>query len=286
MAPENAEMHSDPLALGDTTEPVPESSPLRVSLNTQLESGIPPARPRHDSSSAALFGVELGPELGLRQIDAALGDALRTEANLGLLMRSLNHLGAGAEAARTANTELIGELDELRAHLNRSREEEHALRFRMGQLEQMLNLIQHESRREREFLIDQQDRFLFDILEDHERQLKFLRQSEPEPEPQQGRDHPPAISELIAQRDQAREYATRCERERDLAWQELAASVATPKQSRVPAVEQLQRSPSAATAIGSINLRTVPVPASQGPDERPSARSTTGYSLKSEDISE
>ena len=47
-------------------------------------------------------------------------------AHLGLLIRGLKHLADGAAAARAANTELIHELDELRAHLARNFDEEQA----------------------------------------------------------------------------------------------------------------------------------------------------------------
>ncbi|HKO48610.1 MAG TPA: hypothetical protein VJV79_12850 [Polyangiaceae bacterium] len=283
MAPDQAESHSAPDAHGEVMEPAPSSSPLRVNANTQLESGIPPARQRHDSDSAALFGAELTLEDGVQRMEAALANVVRTEANLGLLMRGLKHLAAGAEAARTANSELMNELDELRAHLTRSREEEHALRFRMSQLEQLLSLIRHETTSEREFLIEEQDRFLLEILNDHERQLSELRQRVRE-----SRQHQPdsdKVLELIAQRDQARDYATRCERERDLAWQELAAGVATPKKL---SAEHIQRSPSAAATIGAIGLHSVAVPASTVAldGERSSDRHATRYSVSGEDISE
>ena len=291
MAPDNAESHSDSFAHSDSVEPVPDSSPLRVSLDTLLESGIPPARQRGDGErdSAALFAGELSLEDGEQRMEAALANAVRMEANLGLLMRGLKHLAAGAEAARAANTELMHELDELRAHLNGSQEQELALRFRMAQLEELLSLIRHETASERRFLIEQQDRFLLEILTDHERQLEELRQSLRE-STRHVRDAE-KIDELIAQRDQARQYATLCERERDLAWQELAAGIATPKKTAIApdiAPEPLQRSPSAATAIGSISLRSLSVPASSaGPEtERSSGRPLTGYSLSGDDLGE
>jgi hypothetical protein len=283
MALENAESLSEPFPPGDSAEPIPDSSPLRVSSNTQLESGIPPARQHEASKDAQDLALELTLECGEQRIETVLSDVVRTEANLGLLVRGLKHLSTSAQAARAANAELMYELDELRTHLTHSHEEEQAMRFRMSQLEQLLDIIRHETTREREFLIEQQDLFLVEIMTDHDRQLGELRDRLRESS--QAQVDARKLEELIAQRDQAREYAARCERERDLARQELAAAV--------PA-ERPRQSPSAATAIGAISLRSVSVsvsasgPASSGaPDTvRTSERPATSYSLSREDISE
>jgi hypothetical protein len=290
MAPEDSESLSDPFALGDSGEPAPDSSSLRVTLNTQLESGIPPARHREEADDDSLHEFTLGHELtldgGVQRLETVLANQVRTEANLSLLARGLKHLSSSAQAAHAANTELMHELDELRTHLTRSHEEEHALRYRMSQLEQLLSVIRDETSRERAFIIEQQDQFLVEILTDHERQIGELRDRLREAT--ENKVEAQKLAELTAQRDQAREYATRCERERDLAWQELAQEVVTPKTSETPA-ERVQRSPSGAAAIGSVSLRTVAVPAAgaAAPDtERSSERSGTGYSLSGEDVSE
>jgi hypothetical protein len=283
MAPENLETHPDPFALSDSVEPAPDSSPLRVTFDTTLQSGIPPARQRHDASGV----FELDLEGGVQSMEAALSNAVRTEANLGLLMRGLKHLAASAEAARAANTELMHELDELRVAFSRSQSEEHALRYRMFQLEQLLTVIRQETAREREFLVEEQDRFLHELLTDHERQLHDLRQRVRDSAA--GAPSEAAIVELTAQRDQAREYATRCERERDLAWEELATGVAPP-------TERMQRSPSGAAQIGAISLRSVPASAAglglgsaseeKAEKERAVERSATAYSVSGDELEE
>ena len=280
MALENAESLSDPLQFDAPDEPVPDSSPLRVSRTTQLESGIPPARRREEAEASSVLDRGLTLEDGAERMEAALTNVARTEANLGLLVHGLKHLALGAQAARAANVELMDELDELRAHLTRSHEEEHAVRFRMSQLEQMLDVVRHETARQRAFLIEEQDRFLVEIMTDHDRQIAELRARLRESCQNKADAH--QRDELVAQRDQAREYATRCERERDLAWQELAAAAAT------AGTETLARSKSGSTAIGAVSLRAVSVPASRVvPDlERPSERPATGYSLSREDINE
>jgi len=283
MALDNAESLSDPFPAGSSHEPAPDSSPLRVSNATLLESGIPPARLREESRTARALAHELTLDQGVERMEAALSNVVRTEANLSLLVRGLKHLAAGAQAARAANTELILELDELRAHLTRTHDEEHALRFRMSQLEQLLDVVRRESSRERAFLIEQQDSFLVEILTDHDRQLDDLRQRLRDEN--QGKVDAHRLEELTAQRDQAREYATRCERERDLAWQELANAGAGAAAQPAPASpEPGRRTPSAATAIGSISLRSVSVPASES--SRSAERPATVYSVSGEDVSE
>jgi hypothetical protein len=305
MALENLESVSDPFAQDSKLEPAPDSSPLRVSLNTQFESGIPPARLREVVSL----------EGGVERLELALAGVTRNEANLGLLIRGLKHLAAGAIAAREANTDLCHELDALRTHLARSNEEEQALRFRMGQLEQLLDVIRHETTRERAFLIEQQDAFLVEIMSDHDRQLADLRQSLKVAAARIFDARQRELDELTAQRDQAREYATRCERERDAAWQDLAASETTPVPVTAPrhntppaettrrptppplpassAASEIQSHESASKTgpktLGSISLRPVQVPAAQASSPDPAQERTisgTGYSISRKDITD
>lgn len=293
MALANAESVSDTLPLSDALERVPDSAPLRVSLNTEFESGIPPARGRY----------ELTIDEGLLHMESALASVTRTEENLGLLVRGLKHLAAGALAARDANTELVHELDELRDCLTRSHEEEQALRFRMSQLEQLLDVIRYESSSERAFLIEQQDLFLVEIMTDHDRQVADLRRQLTAFGLRQSgvgtasADAAREIAELKLQRDQARAYATRCEHERDAAWQELAAQELpavtvrrheTPPRLPPEPMNAVTRQSSGGLAIGSISLRPVQVPATNAPDtERSSERpAPSGYSLSGKDVAE
>jgi hypothetical protein len=277
MALDSAELMSDPFPLGEKLERVPDSTSLRVSTNTLLESGIPPARLRDD---LALDASE-------ERLDLAIAGVSRTEANLGQLVRGLKHLAAGALAAREANTELMHELDDLRAHLVHANEEELALRYRMTQLEQLLDTIRHESARERAFLIEQQDLFLVEIMSDHDRQIADLRRSLRDASGR--KTDAREVAELIAQRDQAREYATRCERERDLAWQELATGHAptltpTPTPTSAPTSDSTaaRKSGVGAAAIGSITLKTMLAAQVVADTER----TPTGYSLSGGDIPE
>jgi hypothetical protein len=242
-----------------------------VSVNTALESGIPPARV--PDGVEALGALTL--DDGVERLDTALAGVTRTEANLSLLFRGLKHLAEGAVAARDANAELIHELDGLRSHLARSHDEDQATRFRSNQLEQLLDIVRDESARERAFLIEQQDLFLIEIINDHERQVAELQRMIRDITTRKA-DFA-QLSELTLQRDLAREYATRCERERDLAWQELAALGSGPGLASAPAPTLRRPGPlgiaaeapgalgtigsRGASAIGAIHLRSVQVPA-------------------------
>jgi len=267
MAQDGAELTFDPFPSGAAVEPAPDSTALRVRTDLTHESGIPPARLNFDSPASSEERLEL-----------ALAGVSRTEANLGQLLRGLKHLAAGAAAAREANLELVHELDDLRAHLAQVNEEEAALRYRTTQLEQLLDLVRSEAAREREFLIEQQDLFLVEIMSDHDRQLADLRASLLETANRRADSR--ELAELTAQRDQAREYALRCERERDLAWQELALGHAPTLTPSTPSESGAPERKSSATAIGSIALKAIRVGA-QNPDGQ---REPTRYSLSGDEI--
>lgn len=287
MPPNGLQPHPGASRLAEPLEQAPDSSPLRVSSHTTLESGIPPARLREDRGSEP---PSLTLDDGVERMDAALAGAARTEANLSLLFRGLKHLADGAVIARSANEELSRELDSLRAHLARGDEAEQALRFRISHLQQSLEVMRRESARERAFLIEQQDQFLVEIMEDHERQVTELQR--------QLRDvstrkvDPAQLSELTGQRDQAREYALRCERERDLAWQELAAlggnELPVPTLRRptpAPLANEVPGTPSTtgnrgSTAIGALNLRTVQVPTRNPSESRPAVAAYSSPGMK------
>jgi hypothetical protein len=184
-----------------TEEGAPDSGDLRVSDNTKHESGIPPARARIEREMAAADTRG--------RLEAVLSDVARTEANLQALLRGLKHLTAGANAALDSTTQLFAEVEALRESVDHGEQDE-GLGLRVRELALELEAARAEAARERHFLIEQQDLFLSELIDDHERQLEALETRAD-------------VSDLIAQRDQARDYARRCEQERDLAWQELGA---------------------------------------------------------------
>ena len=134
----------------------------------QRESGIPPARLRHPAERSL---VDDGDE----HVQLALAESTRTEANLGSLLRGLQHLAAGATAARDANLTLFHELEKVRALLGQSSAEERVLRQRLRILEQSLECNRQYYARRRATFIEQEDAFLVELLGDHQREVADLR---------------------------------------------------------------------------------------------------------------
>ncbi|RYZ08685.1 MAG: hypothetical protein EOO73_07475 [Myxococcales bacterium] len=137
----------------------PDSGPLRVSSNTSHESGIPPARER--------LAFRPGSDAALDQLELVLVESTRAEANLGLLVRGLKHLAAGASAAQEANAVLVQELESLRARMSKAYENESLLQQRVVSLENALDA----SVRDREAWLVQEDAFLAGLLDEHEQKL-------------------------------------------------------------------------------------------------------------------
>jgi hypothetical protein len=107
-------------------------------------------------------------------MESAMAECTRTEANLGALLRGLNHLTAGATAAREANATLLQELDAMRELLDRSNEHEMSLRGRVRALEQALENAERDAALARAVLIEQEDLFIAELLTDHERVIVAL----------------------------------------------------------------------------------------------------------------
>lgn len=193
-----------PLHAPDTLAPEelgPDSSNLRVSLNTAHESGIPPARDRLARSDDN--------EAALEQLEMVLVESTRAEANLGLLLRGLKHLSAGAGAAREANAALMLELELLRERVARVYESERVLQHRVSSLENALDA----SVRERASWLVQEDAFLAELLDDHEKKLLEQERSNDRRLAELDR----TIEELRLQRDNSRIEVTRLTYERDAA---------------------------------------------------------------------
>jgi hypothetical protein len=160
----------------------PDSGPLPVSADTTRESGIPPARERWSEVRTLAARAEEHAEL-------ALAENIHVEANLGLLLRGLSSLAAGAEAMRRSNSNLSEELDSLRELLARCHADEMALKHRVISLEQTVDATKRDASRARAFFIEQEDAFLRELITDHEHELRELRRE---------------LSEAIAARDDAR----------------------------------------------------------------------------------
>jgi hypothetical protein len=130
-----------------------------VSLQTAHESGIPPARERFSRPGDASAALD--------QLEQVLVESARAEANLGLLVRGLKHLTAGAASAQEANAVLMQELDALRARLSKVYESESLLKQRVQTLENAIDA----SQREQQSWLAQEDAFLAELLDEHDQKL-------------------------------------------------------------------------------------------------------------------
>ncbi|MEO6601380.1 MAG: hypothetical protein ABIQ16_15995 [Polyangiaceae bacterium] len=106
------------------------------------------------------------------RLQAALAASARAEASLTGLFRAIEHLGTGVGGAREANESLTTELEALRDVLGAANERQQLVQGKTEQLELVLDRTRQEHERERSFLIDQQDAFLVQLLDEQEIELK------------------------------------------------------------------------------------------------------------------
>jgi len=237
-------------------EPSPDSDNLRVSLKTAYESGIPPARERLARTSESNAAIE--------QLELVLVESTRAEANLGLLMRGLKHLSAGAAVAQEANAVLMQELEALRGRLSKVYESESLLKQRVQSLENVIDA----SVRERESWLVQEDAFLAGLLDEHEQKLFDVeRQHE-----RKLAELDLSFDELRRERENARIEVMRLTYERDAAVALLNEPVASTERTPSP-------SPASAARLGSVKLPPI---LKSKPDL--ASRPVAGYSLVSEQV--
>jgi hypothetical protein len=236
-----------------------DSANMRVSNKTAYESGIPPARDRLARAADS--------DQALAQLESVLVECTRTEANLALLLRGLQHLTSGASAAREAHAVLLHELEVLRARVAQVYQHEQVSLQRIQTLENALQT----AARERDSWLLQEDAFLAELLEDHEQTLLTTQRVHD----RRLAELDCAFEELQKQRDLARTEVTRLTYERDAAVALLNEPVAATE--RAPSVPP----PSALTSrspLGSLRL-----PALKSKPEA-SSRPLVGYSLVHEDV--
>jgi hypothetical protein len=189
-------------------------------------------------------------------VEAALAASTRAEATLSALYRAIQTVTAGVSGAREANDQLATELQRVREMLGSSNEQRLALKNQVELVEHQLR----ESEREREFLVEEQDRFLTGLLEENEQtverlvrereeaysRLEQLMRQLQETSPPKRRTNPglgmgdatplaPSVrpsdpgappnvdyQKLVAERDRARGVLRRLQQQRDEAQQALA----------------------------------------------------------------
>ena len=247
-----------PEGADSNAEPSPDSGNLRVSLKTAFESGIPPARDRLARSAES--------DAALDQLELVLVESTRAEANLGLLIRGLKHLAAGAGAAQEANAILVQELESLRIRMSKVYESESLLKKRVQTLENVIDA----ATRERESWWVQEDAFLAGLLDEHEQKLFELERTQE----RKLAEMDLAFDELRRERENARTDVMRLTYERDAAVALLNEPVASTE--RTPS-----SSPSSVGRLGSVKLPPVlkPKPAI-------ASRPIVGYSMVSDELEE
>ncbi len=235
----------------------PDSSHLRISRDTKHESGIPPARETLTRGS--------------EQLEHTLSEIARTEANLQSLVRGLRHLTAGAAAALESTSGLVSELDAIRELFTHGNSNESKLRVTVAQLSAALERVRAEGQAQLRRRMAEDDLFIAKLIIQHEREIAALEQRLAESTEKRSDD---LVAELTAQRDQARAYALQCERERDLAWQDLGV--------KTPVLHVTTASPPPAevrkkTPIGTVKLRVPEAELASEP--RATTRHSAEYSL-------
>jgi hypothetical protein len=154
---------------------------------------VPPAR----TPSASLLGQSQA------HAAAALSGCTRAEANLGALLRSVQHLAASVSSAREAKEDVARELEHLRALLGEAEEEQLTLKHRIALLEQSLERSEREATREKAFLLDEQDSFIAGLWDEHAYEVGELRRRLASAE-QTLRESQEETQELASSKDSAR----------------------------------------------------------------------------------
>lgn len=145
-----------------------------------------PARPAPTNPS----GLKLSPGSSARHavpqdahsgVQSAIEAGTRAEASLSALHRAIHQISSGVSDVREANERLLSELERVRGLLGSSNEQKLALSNELAliveernQARRALEEQRSEAARERAFLIQEQDAFIKELLEDHERVVARL----------------------------------------------------------------------------------------------------------------
>lgn len=222
----------------------------------------PEASPRttasYEAPSASSVPRTGPPRTHDETVEAALAASTRAEATLGALYAAIQQVTQGVSGAREANEQLSSELHRVREMLATANEQHLVYENQVALLQQQLEAAQSD----REFLIEEQDRFLAGLLEEHaqtveqliaereeafqrvERLMRQVQETAPpmprarvSTHPGLGEDSavtPPLrsierpdvdrnVEKLLAERDRSREVLRRLQAQRDEAHQALAA---------------------------------------------------------------
>jgi hypothetical protein len=154
------------------------------------------------------------------RVEAAIEASVRADSSLSSLLRAVHQVTNGVNGARESNEQLVRELEQLRALLRSGNgaqtalnEEVERLRVERDEARRAIEDARADAAQQRAFLIQEQDKFLKTLLDDHER----------------------AVAKLVRERDEA------LARSEELSWQKDAtpSAAARPAQRTDPAMTKL-----------------------------------------------
>jgi hypothetical protein len=167
--------------------------------------------------------------------DTLIGTARCAHDRLAELGRALEQVTASMEAARQAGGGLSGDLKRLRDLLESGENDRLGLDLRVAELTSELTRVRSQATQERNFLVDEQDRFLAGLLEEHEEQLRKVSVERDElvarvgalerASARAGPSDPEArakIEKLTLERERSRDLLRRLQAQRDEAQAEVA----------------------------------------------------------------
>lgn len=106
------------------------------------------------------------------RVQAAIAASARAEASLSSLFRAIQSLDTGLGGAREANELLTRELEALREMVGAANEQQLGAKQKATLLEQALDRARKDAEREKQFLTEQHDAFIVDLMDEQEGELE------------------------------------------------------------------------------------------------------------------
>jgi predicted nuclease with TOPRIM domain len=283
-------------ALDPMAHAAPTARPLPLGA-----AGPSPNRPRATLPYAS--SRARGVEDSEAHVEAALEASSRAEASLSALLKTIHQVTTGVSGAREANEVLVAELQSVREMLRSSHDRRSALERRIALVEQERDSarrsfedLRSSSAADRTFLMEEQDRFLQAVMEEHEQTVGDLIRERDESREQaarvtsgligiQGRHSAPTnpnlpapsadaqqalaearrtIERLVAERDRARDVLRKLQAQRDEAQDAVDRLTAEVEETREELARNLEERANLVTGSERANpdgKRTDPVPA-------------------------
>ena len=159
-----------------------ESPSGRPESRREPETRLTPSDRRRTLSYEERVLAQTEPPQPDAHVQAAIEASTRAEANLSSLLRAIQEASSGVSGVREANDRLAAELRRVREILSVVNERRMMLERRIAMLEddrerslREVDQARLDATRDRAFLVEEQDRFLSSMLEDHEKAIAALR---------------------------------------------------------------------------------------------------------------